>query len=93
MKHSPYWIYNKPCDEENHTKHNEEEVTQALVFGVVGQLGCLFKKNTTQMKHYDKSYEVKNFFSYTHQPYQVRRLRLLISLDFSQVEVTGNTKH
>lgn len=40
-RNSPYWKYNKSCDEKCHTKHNEEEVTQPLVLGVVGLLGCL----------------------------------------------------
>lgn len=44
---SPYWIYNKSRDEEYHTKHNEEGVTEALVLGIVGQLGCLWEDNTT----------------------------------------------
>lgn len=43
-EHSPYWIYNKSCDKERYTKHNEEEVTQPLVLGVVGKLGCLLEK-------------------------------------------------
>lgn len=46
--YSPYWKYNKPCDKERHTKHNEEEVAQALVFGIVGQLGCLLEKTRIQ---------------------------------------------
>lgn len=45
---SPYWIYNESRDEEHHTKHNEEGVTEALVLGIVGQLGCLWGHNNNR---------------------------------------------
>lgn len=41
---SPYRINNKSRDEENNGKHDEEEVTQTLIFGVLGQFSCLLKK-------------------------------------------------
>ena len=45
-QYSPYWKYNESCNEESHTKHNEKEVTQALVLGIVGQLSSLLKNKT-----------------------------------------------
>lgn len=48
-RNSPEWEYNEPGDEEDHTEDDEEEVAQALVLGVVGQLSCLKGK---KMKKY-----------------------------------------
>lgn len=49
-QYSPYWIYDESSDKESHAKYSEEEVTQALVLSIVGQLGCL-KKKITEIKH------------------------------------------
>lgn len=49
--YSPHWVYDKSGDKENRTKHNEEEVTQALILGIVGQLGSLLEKKSKQIKH------------------------------------------
>lgn len=40
-KDSPYRKKNKSRDEEGDAEDDEERVTQALILGVVGQLGCL----------------------------------------------------
>lgn len=61
-ENSPYWIYYKSCDEECHTKHNEEEVTQALVLGIVGQLGCLKEKKLTEVTVHNEFCVVLFFF-------------------------------
>ncbi len=59
-ENSPYWIYNESCDEEYHTKNNEEEVTQALVLSIVGQFGCLQEKKTEVIIH--NEFYAKLFF-------------------------------
>lgn len=38
---SPEWIDDKSSDEKAYAKHHKQAITYPLVFGIVGQLGCL----------------------------------------------------